>query len=252
MDQAGEPSDNVFVTDLPADFQEGNIAPIFSSYGTVISSRYLPGDGVKKNAALIRFASVEEAQWIVDNINGNIPQGLAEPVTVRFASKKGKGGGWKGDGKGDKSNRWEPYNGGSTDNGGKAEGKGTGKKGKNGEPECSIHTLLQGLLQAGALPGGQWSNEENALFIGGLPSDTTTDDMYAIFSPFGAIPARGIKAMREKDGRCSGIGFVNYVEASSMQQAMLTLDGTQMPDGKVLKVKHKGPSLKGSAGKGKK
>merc|ERR1740130_808336 len=43
---------------------------------------------------MIRFGSVEMAQWVVENINGNIPEGLAEPIIARFAnsSSGGKGG----------------------------------------------------------------------------------------------------------------------------------------------------------------
>merc|ERR1719491_2190270 len=50
---------------------------------------------------MVRFASVEMATWIVENLNGNIPEGLSEAVIVRFANdSKGDKGGGKGKDKG--------------------------------------------------------------------------------------------------------------------------------------------------------
>merc|ERR1719460_2910638 len=52
---------------------------------------------------MMRLASVEMATWIVENLNGNIPEGLTEPIIARYANDK------KGGGKGDKGS---PYGGG--------------------------------------------------------------------------------------------------------------------------------------------
>merc|ERR1719254_106951 len=92
------------------------------------------------------------------------------------------------------------------------------------------------LQSSGALPGGKWANDENALFVGGLPQDTTTEDLYEIFAPFGAIPSRGCKAMMNDWGGCKGIGFVNYMDANAAQTAIMSLNGATSPDGTTLKV----------------
>merc|ERR1719277_2315413 len=113
------------------------------------------------------------------------------------------------------------------------KGKGKGK----GKGKLSIKGLKQGLLDAGALPGGKYSNDENALWIGNLPNDTTNEDLYHIFSPFGAIPAYGCRAMTGDDGvTCKGFGFVNFVDQVAAQTAIMTLNGCQMPDGTELIV----------------
>merc|ERR1719214_233580 len=70
-------------------------------------------DGADNAAALVRFGDVAQAQWLVDNLNGNIPKGLAGPVTVRYANPKGKGGGKDAD-----ANRYSPYGGGKGGAGG--------------------------------------------------------------------------------------------------------------------------------------
>jgi len=51
--------------------------------------------------------------------------------------------------------------------------------------------------------------------------------------------------MKDKEsGKCTGIGFVNYMEVAHAQHAIRTLNGTMMSDGSTLSVKIKGPSKK--------
>mmetsp|Transcript_17101 Transcript_17101/g.43012 ORF Transcript_17101/g.43012 Transcript_17101/m.43012 type:complete len:212 (-) Transcript_17101:121-756(-) len=129
-------------------------------------------------------------------------------------------------------------------------GKGPGG-GKGGKGSGNIAVLKKGLQYAGVLPGGKWTNDENALFIGGLPTDTTDGDLYEIFAPFGAIPTRGVRAMTNPDGTCKGIGFINFLENASAQNAIATLNGTMMPDGTALKVSIKAVSKGPGKGEGK-
>merc|ERR1712039_374143 len=101
--------------------------------------------------------------------------------------------------------------------------------------------FIKGLVAMNGLPGGRYVNDENCLFVGGLPADCTTQDLYNLFTPFGAIPAQGVKAMTASDGRCSGIGFVNFLDPKSVELAVNTLHGTVMQSGKTLEVKIKVP-----------
>merc|ERR1712166_1112057 len=121
------------------------------AYGQIVDSRMLPGrDEAAKPCAMIRFASVEMATWVVENLNGNIPQGLAEPIIARFANS---GGGSKGGAKG-----------GDFGGGGKAAGFGGkggdfgggkgGPKGKKGGAPGSFQALMQSVKGAGLLGGG--------------------------------------------------------------------------------------------------
>merc|ERR1719382_534573 len=109
--------------------------------------------------------------------------------------------------------------------------KGKGKGGGKG-----IKAVKTSLISSGAVPGGKWSNDDNALFIGGLPQDTTTEDLYEIFATFGPIPTRGCRAMMNDWGSCKGIGFVNYLDQQAAQTAIMTLNGAAMPDGTTLVV----------------
>merc|ERR1719369_2239526 len=114
------PSDNIYVGDLPADIDEARLGAVFGAYGTVKSSKILPGPG--KCGALIRYTTTEEATWVVENLNGNIAQGLESPIKVNFARPP------VGEGKGD---RFSPYGGGGV--GGKGCcGKGAMEPGSKG------------------------------------------------------------------------------------------------------------------------
>merc|ERR1712187_921513 len=123
--------------------------------------------------------------------------------------------------------------------GGKGGGWDDWGKGKGMD---SIAVLKRGLMAANVLPGGRWNNDENCLFVGSLPEDTTDMDLYEIFSPFGAIPSRGVKALQTPEGICKGIGFINFLSSEAAQKAIMTLNGTRMPSLRMLKGTPKGPS----------
>merc|ERR1740121_1627839 len=92
------------------------------------------------------------------------------------------------------------------------------------------------------LPGGKWSNDSQAaLHIGGLPADTTDVHLYEMFSPFGAIPSKGVRAMHAPDGSCKGVGFVNFLDPAHAEAAAQVLNGRALKNGKTLRVKPKQP-----------
>lgn len=254
MQMESPPSDNLYFADLPAGFDEAACQSIFGAYGQIVQSKILPTAAPGgKVSALLRFGSLDEAKWIVENLNGNIPQGLTEPIIARFAAAKpgvpGKGSGIKGAGMPPAmAMRATPYgaaafpgmpgmfNGAAMP--GMMGGKGAGK--------ISIKVLYQGLLAAQALPGAAMVDQEtNTLYVAGLPIDTTDLDLFRIFSPFGAIAPRGVRAMMFPEGTCKGFGFVNFLDPMAAEMAANTLNGTTLPDGTVLQVKPKSPNMKG-------
>jgi len=96
-------SETLFVKSLPMESTPEAVQAIFSQYGGVKSVKVLPPSGGRTVvAAFVIMNSVEEAKWIVENVNGQVPTGLQTPVEVIFASPRefspswGKGGGAKG------------------------------------------------------------------------------------------------------------------------------------------------------------
>ncbi|CAE7257064.1 zfp36l2-B [Symbiodinium sp. CCMP2592] len=88
---APPPSETLFVTGLPMDCTNEFCNEIFSQYGTVKTTTVLPvSPGKTKAAAFVIMTNVEDAQWIVDHVNGNVPQNLTAPVSVVFATPRDK------------------------------------------------------------------------------------------------------------------------------------------------------------------
>eukprot|EP00443_Scrippsiella_acuminata_P108596 CAMPEP_0115719236 /NCGR_PEP_ID=MMETSP0272-20121206/77868_1 /TAXON_ID=71861 /ORGANISM="Scrippsiella trochoidea, Strain CCMP3099" /LENGTH=473 /DNA_ID=CAMNT_0003161841 /DNA_START=108 /DNA_END=1526 /DNA_ORIENTATION=+ len=111
--------DKLFVAGLPMDFTEDRIRALFGQYGTVTLVKVLPDQpGRNDRAALVRFMDPRQAQWMVENMHGNIPVGMASPLICRYATA-GPGGGPRfggggGFGKGGApsittENRFSPY-----------------------------------------------------------------------------------------------------------------------------------------------
>lgn len=84
--KSNRPSDNLFIGDLPASTTLQELQAVFGQYGTIISIKVNTPYG-PKGSALIRFSTVEEASWVAENLNGNIPQGLSYPVVALFANQ---------------------------------------------------------------------------------------------------------------------------------------------------------------------
>mmetsp|Transcript_81683 Transcript_81683/g.142061 ORF Transcript_81683/g.142061 Transcript_81683/m.142061 type:complete len:278 (-) Transcript_81683:84-917(-) len=265
-------TDQVWIGDLPAELTEELVKSVFSNYGEIAWLRAIaatvPGH---KGQALVQFSSADDASWLFENLNGNIPEGLTEPIQVKFSVKKESSKGGKG-GKGGKGEKdwgksgWSQSNG-SSDTGnsyGKAGGKtdagkgsdkgsgpySNGKSGKGGKDEVSkMKALIKGAVKGGYVPSGD-RPEENCLYIQGLPGDCSDRDLYELFAPFGAIEVQGVKAS-QKGGQCSGIGFVDFSENAATMAAMQALNGLDNCEGGTLNVAQKKPPTKKGYGKGK-
>eukprot|EP00932_Pfiesteria_piscicida_P006834 SRR837773.16801.p1 GENE.SRR837773.16801~~SRR837773.16801.p1 ORF type:complete len:221 (-),score=20.87 SRR837773.16801:13-654(-) len=87
------PGERVYVKGLPAGMTDEAVRHLFAGYGSVADSKVLvadgqTSDGTGQSVAIVRMATVAEAQWIVDNLNGNIPETLERPVDVSFAGAR--------------------------------------------------------------------------------------------------------------------------------------------------------------------
>eukprot|EP00930_Biecheleria_cincta_P041100 TRINITY_DN2814_c0_g3_i1.p1 TRINITY_DN2814_c0_g3~~TRINITY_DN2814_c0_g3_i1.p1 ORF type:complete len:175 (-),score=39.56 TRINITY_DN2814_c0_g3_i1:143-592(-) len=133
---------NIFISDLPAEIDEETLKTIFGAYGTVTYGIVFQSKGKPTSAGIIEFSSVDEATWVVQNVNGNVPQGLSSAVTVAFKKPRAEKGKAKGFGKGKGfgfgkgfdggkfgGDRFAPYGGGDGFGG---KGKGFGGKGWKG------------------------------------------------------------------------------------------------------------------------
>jgi len=142
---------------LPGNIDDNTLWSVFGQYGTVSSVKVLPmSDGRTDASALVRMGSAQEASWLVQNVNGNIPQGMAVPVHISLAVKKDSGdkggakGGWGG-GWSSPAQSWGKGSWGGGFGGGWGKGKGKGKR--RTDPEKTVWI--------GGLPENEASKERN-------------------------------------------------------------------------------------------
>mmetsp|Transcript_59071 Transcript_59071/g.189989 ORF Transcript_59071/g.189989 Transcript_59071/m.189989 type:complete len:327 (-) Transcript_59071:51-1031(-) len=219
------PQDRLYIKGLPAGMTDDFVRGIFDAYGTVLDSKVLVAngksdDGSGQSVAIVKMGSVAEATWLVENVNGNIPQGLAGPVQIAFAGPRGSTGA---------SNRYVPY-----------------AAAAPGPPAAA--PCLQAPMQLQAQLGGKGgpgsdglvpnikammaeSGPNSTLYVKNLPLHADDLYLYKAFAPFGCV--LNVKAL-PKDGFV--IGFVQYASDSEAEGAIFALNGQALADGTVLHV----------------
>lgn len=265
------PSDNLYIKGLPGGATDQQVHQIFAAYGNVVQVRVLESriPGVTSDSvALVRMGSLAEATWLVENLNGNIPQGLTGPVIIRFADtpdmkakRRGKGGACAAEGgllelavpdvpassSVRQNHRYQPYGACC----GAAAGTGAGNTASAGTSWSSAasHEFMKAVSETVAKVKGfpSVTNPDGTdpahLYVAGLPPNADDLYLYNIFSPFGAIMA--IHTMRDEQGVCRGIGFVKFGLPSDAELAIATLTGNQLPDGNIVSVSVKQPRRQG-------
>jgi len=242
MTTGAEPSDNLYIKGLPLEFTEEQMQSIFSGFGVISQCKIM--HYTTDSCALVRMGSVEMAIWMVENLNGNIPEGLSRPISIRFAdspttkAKKMQGqfaGLHEGDG-----------------GFGKAVGKSIGKSSPYGQdgkshrhvqcgnldpqlPEdlqAAVNSVLTNLGGKGRKRIAHEGDASN-LYVKDLPA--TTDDLYIykLFSPFG--PLESVVVKKGPDGSWA-IAFVKYFTNEAAAKAMLGLTNCLLPDGTMPKI----------------
>merc|ERR1719250_114617 len=80
---------NLYVSGLPKHMAQPDLERLFSSCGNIITGGS-KGDGsvpgLSKGVGFIRFDQRIEAERAIQKLNGTIPEGATEPITVKFAN----------------------------------------------------------------------------------------------------------------------------------------------------------------------
>lgn len=221
-----EPSPNVFVGDLPPNCDDAMLQTVFGAYGTVVSQRLVAPGVSGKLAALVSFADVATAQWVVDNLNGNIPQGLTEPVVVRF----------------------------------KTQGGGKGKDAFAPAPAPPAPVVNRGAAApaaqnwaappggCGGKDGGKASEPSPNVFIGDLPPNCDDAMLTTVFGAYGSIVSHRLVAPGSS-GKLAAV--VSFADVATAQWVVDNLNGN-IPQGLtepiVARFKNQGPGKGKDAG----
>lgn len=232
--QEPQPQDNLYIKGLPGDMTEDFMRQIFGAYGQVISVKVMSyGDSC---SALMKMGSSDLALWMVENLDGNMPQGLDSPLTIRFANPPGtkpSTGVASSYGpitplKPQPSARPSPYNG--------SPAPAPAPK-LHPQQEEEITTAVN-CVGAAMGVGKQFvaDGDPSNLYVKNLPGAADDLYLYKIFAPFGAVQSVYAKT---GDNGAWAIGFVKYAFADDAEKAIAGLHGAQLPDGTVLHIQVK-------------
>ncbi|XP_023344869.1 ELAV-like protein 2 isoform X11 [Eurytemora carolleeae] len=218
---------NLYVSGLPKHMaQPADLERLFSSCGNIITSRILCDNitGLSKGVGFIRFDQRVEAERAIQKLNGTVPEGATEPITVKFANN--------------------PSN----------NAKALPPLAAYLAPQAARRALgaalhpasrfryspLAGELLAGnsLLPGMTASNGSGwCIFVYNLAPETEENILWQLFGPFGAV--QNVKVIRDlQTNKCKGFGFVTMTNYEEALVAIQSLNGYTLGN-RVLQVSFK-------------
>ncbi|EFO91758.1 hypothetical protein GCK72_003682 [Caenorhabditis remanei] len=79
---------NLYVSGIPKSMTLHELESIFRPFGQIITSRILSDNvtGLSKGVGFVRFDKKDEADNAIKTLNGSIPTGCSEQITVKFAN----------------------------------------------------------------------------------------------------------------------------------------------------------------------
>ncbi|KAK6057264.1 ELAV/HuD family splicing factor [Cooperia oncophora] len=79
---------NLYVSGIPKSMTLTELEAIFRPFGQIITSRILSDNvtGLSKGVGFVRFDKKEEAELAIQTLNGTIPAGCVDQITVKFAN----------------------------------------------------------------------------------------------------------------------------------------------------------------------
>ncbi|XP_018334976.1 ELAV-like protein 1 [Agrilus planipennis] len=228
-----ESKTNLIVNYLPQTMTQEEIRSLFSSIGEVESCKLirdkvtgeasLPSNlGLSKGVGFIRFDQRMEAERAIQELNGTIPKGSTEPITVKFANN--------------------PSN----------NNKAIPPLAAYLTPQATrrfagpIHhptgrfrysPLAGDLLANSMLPGNAMNGSGWCIFVYNLAPETEENVLWQLFGPFGAV--QSVKVIRDlQTNKCKGFGFVTMTNYDEAVVAIQSLNGYTLGN-RVLQVSFK-------------
>ncbi|XP_050530101.1 ELAV-like protein 3 isoform X7 [Daktulosphaira vitifoliae] len=246
---------NLYVSGLPKHMTQQDLENLFSPYGRIITSRILcdnmtdmfavrqfvgnaGGDHsptISKGVGFIRFDQRIEAERAIQELNGTVPKGSTESITVKFANNPS-------------SNKAVPALAAYLTPQGARRFAGpihhpTGRF-STGKTMLAINKGLQrysplagDLLANSMLPGNSMNGSGWCIFVYNLAPETEENVLWQLFGPFGAV--QSVKVIRDlQTNKCKGFGFVTMTNYDEAVVAIQSLNGYTLGN-RVLQVSFK-------------
>ncbi|XP_034251779.1 ELAV-like protein 3 isoform X25 [Thrips palmi] len=227
---------NLYVSGLPKSMTQQDLENLFSPYGRIITSRILcdnmsvrqfvsGSDSVpclSKGVGFIRFDQRMEAERAIQELNGTVPKGSTEPITVKFANNPSN------------NNKAMPP---------LAAYLAPQAARRFGGPmhhptgRFRYSPLAGDLLGQSMLPGNSMSGSGWCIFVYNLAPETEENVLWQLFGPFGAV--QSVKVIRDlQTNKCKGFGFVTMTNYDEAVVAIQSLNGYTLGN-RVLQVSFK-------------
>ncbi|XP_056019460.1 ELAV-like protein 3 isoform X3 [Ostrea edulis] len=219
---------NLYISGLPKSLTQLDLEKMFSDCGQIITSRILydQNTGLSKGVGFIRFDQRVEAERAIQKLNGTIPDGATEPITVKFANSPSS----NKNGAAltpltlapylPQTRRYSPLDAGSI----------------LGTANTLIPTAAAATAGS-ALNGAGW-----CIFVYNLAPETEDSTLWQLFGPFGAV--QNVKVIRDfQSQKCKGFGFVTMTNYDESLMAIQSLNGFALGN-RVLQVSFKTNKMK--------
>ncbi|XP_048512157.1 ELAV-like protein 3 isoform X7 [Athalia rosae] len=239
---------NLYVSGLPKNMAQQDLENLFSPYGRIITSRILCDNmtGLSKGVGFIRFDQRVEAERAIQELNGTIPKGSTEPITVKFANNPSN------------NNKAIPplaayltpqatrrFGGPIHHPTGRFRYIPLSPLSSTGKTMLAINKGLQSrysplagdLLANSMLPGNAMNGSGWCIFVYNLAPETEENVLWQLFGPFGAV--QSVKVIRDlQTNKCKGFGFVTMTNYEEAVVAIQSLNGYTLGN-RVLQVSFK-------------
>jgi len=212
---------NLYIVGLPPSYTKLELDTIFSAYGKVVGSRVMTTPtGESRRAGFVRYESAESAQRAIDAVNGTVPAGFKDPLTVQYAREKDS-----------PAAKFLPY--GVT-------------------PRLPVPFSPYGAFPPSPYPtpfGAISEDGATNLYIVGLPESFSKLELDGLFAPYGRV--LGSRILKQPSGTTKGVSFVRLDQQEGAIQAIQVLNGSIPPKGTeaiVVKLaKNQAPTTKQKA-----
>merc|ERR1719167_271426 len=228
---------NLYVSGLPKHMTQPDLERLFSSCGNIITSRILCDNisggskdgsvpGLSKGVGFIRFDQRVEAERAIQKLNGTIPEGATEPITVKFANNP--------------SNNAKAIPPLAAYLAPQAARRALGAA-LHPASRFRYSPLAGDLLAGGSLLSGMAATNGSGcgwcIFVYNLAPETEENILWQLFGPFGAV--QNVKVIRDlQTNKCKGFGFVTMTNYEEALVAIQSLNGYTLGN-RVLQVSFK-------------
>ncbi|XP_055601356.1 ELAV-like protein 3 isoform X6 [Uranotaenia lowii] len=228
---------NLYVSGLPKNMLQADLESLFSPFGRIITSRILCDNitGLSKGVGFIRFDQRIEAEKAIKELNGTIPKGSSEPITVKFANNPSS------------TKTVLPL---AAYLGPQAARRFPGPihhpTGRySAVPNYRYSPLTGDLLANAMIPTNAIANGSGwCIFVYNLAPETEENVLWQLFGPFGAV--QSVKVIKDlQTNKCKGFGFVTMTNYDEAVVAIQSLNGYTLGN-RVLQVSFKTNKSKNS------